>query len=255
MNDIPGSTADTRLRVDEEIYLREDRAANTKEVFVAIADQIETLKGPSVETILDVGCATGEMLYYLETRFPKAQLNGVDVSEPLISEARRIIPKATFEYGSVLEPETLPSQNQDVVILTGVLGLFDDPKEAIGNLISCACEGGVVLITSPFNPNPVDVIVRHRVGGDDSSTRWERGWNIFSKSSIDSMLSGFDQNLNWSWTEFKLPFELEKKVDPMRAWTESFPHDEFQLVNGACQMLFISILAITVTKHVSDQNT
>lgn len=48
------------------------------------------------QTLIDVGCATGELFRYLDARYSTVQYAGVDVSAPAIERARQKYPDARF---------------------------------------------------------------------------------------------------------------------------------------------------------------
>ena len=82
---------EVRKRVsDDVIYLKEERHAKPKELFkklsYIISDFLEVEDGLCM---LDVGCATGELIYYLETQFPDVNYYGIDVSDDMLNLAKR----------------------------------------------------------------------------------------------------------------------------------------------------------------------
>lgn len=70
--------------------------------------------GP-LRTVLDVGCGTGRFLRVASTRWPQAQLFGVDPAEQMISEAKRLNPIAEFKI-STAESLPFPDQSFDLVV-------------------------------------------------------------------------------------------------------------------------------------------
>jgi ubiquinone/menaquinone biosynthesis C-methylase UbiE len=52
-----------------------------------------------VERALDVGTGTGAGVRAIRKRFPGAEVVGVDVSRPMLDEARRLVPEASFVEG------------------------------------------------------------------------------------------------------------------------------------------------------------
>ena len=52
-------------------YLRDGWSAEPKQTFVALADHLLGERGGHVTgELLDIGCATGELIGYLSSRFP-----------------------------------------------------------------------------------------------------------------------------------------------------------------------------------------
>ena len=229
---------------DEGIYLNENRYREPKEVFKRIADVLRAHIGNGGgRSILDVGCATGEFLYYLQSQFPDATLFGMDVSNSMIEAARAQVPKCDFKVGSVLKAEDFATGSMDVLTCSGVLSIFDDQAVPLNNLVRCLRPGGHLVIVTLVNNEPVDVIMRYR-DVRDGEPAWEAGWNFFSKKTFENILAKMNCKLQWNWTDFRMPFALPKQEDPMRTLTISTAVDPHQVVNGAGQLIDDKILYI-----------
>ena len=111
---------------DEAIYTGEDRYEKPKEVFRMLGDMIEAEARTSPCHLFDVGCATGELIHYLAGRFPDFDFTGADVVQTLIDRAREKVPGAAFAVGSILDAAPFAERLYDIVVLNGVLGIFDD---------------------------------------------------------------------------------------------------------------------------------
>lgn len=134
-------------RFDKAYYDRYYRNPRTRAVTPAatqrqagfIAAYLKYLEIP-VRRILDLGCGTGGLLRALGRLFPKADIEGVEVSEYLC---------ATYGWvqGSVID--YAPEQSANLVICNDVLGYLNDreAEAAILNLARCtstALYGGVL---------------------------------------------------------------------------------------------------------------
>lgn len=233
---------------DDPIYLNEDRSAEPKEIFKFVRDAIAAdERGPGTK-LCDVGCATGEFLDFLSRCFSDFSLYGLDVSAPMIADASKRFPKISFRVASAIDPSAFTEPEYDVTTSIGVLSCFDaeDAETMIRNLVACTRDGGSVFLSSKFNPDPVDVLMRYRRAGQDAAEQWETGWNIYSQSTVDGLLASSQRDLSWSWKPFRLPFALPKRDDPMRAWTMETAEDPNQQINGACQLLYFDLLHIRV---------
>ena len=228
---------------DEDIYLNENRALKPKEVFrFGIGLLGDAFAGRPIR-ICDVGCATGDFLIYMKSRFPGASLTGMDVSPSLLQAARAALPDATFVQGSVTDSGCLPASAYDVITMYGVLSILDDPEPALENLVNSVAPGGRILISSNFNEDPIDVIVRYR-RAQTADAPWEIGWNIHSKVWVERILSGIAAVEHVLWHDFRMPFALPKGPDPMRAWTEPARGNPYYQVNGASLLLDRKVLEI-----------
>lgn len=99
-------------------------------------------------TVLDVGCGTGDDLIEMSGRLPPgAQLEGVDVSQAMIDEARRRTAAAgidaTFRVASALD---LPYPDAAVAVcrMKTVLIHVSDPGQAIREIVRVTRPGGRV---------------------------------------------------------------------------------------------------------------
>ncbi len=236
---------------DEGIYLNEDRYENTKEMFKFIAALIEKNGCSKAIDVLDVGCATGEFIYYLRKKFSTSKFTGIDVSKELIQQARNKMPTETWECQDILtsanEINDETKKQYDVVLCVGVLQIFDDITLPLHQLIDRVKSGGTLYIAGIFNSHPIDVITRYKIAPHVNNHQdWQLGWNLFSTQTYEASLEKIEKinAIQWQWHEFKMPFSIHKTNDFMRTWTLSTEHNPFQLTNGAAQLIDIKVLEI-----------
>lgn len=231
---------------DDAIYLNEDRYETPKEIFKFIASLMEKNLSKTGSKILDVGCATGELIYYLKKRFNTLNFTGIDVSEKMIHKAKIKMPSETFICTNILaqplNSSIIGTQKFDFIICSGVLSIFDDLELPLNNLLSCLNPGGFLYIESAFNKEPVDVILRYRTTTQGNSP-WESGWNVFSVNTAENILKKFGIK-EWNWFDFRMPFDILKVNDPMRTWTIKTEDNPFQLINGAAQLVDLMVLEV-----------
>jgi SAM-dependent methyltransferase len=94
-------------------------------------------------TLLEVGCATGELFRYVRRRYPRTQYLGVDISAPALARAREKYPDATFEQIDPSESlndvvTRLGSSSVDVVYAKDVLHHQERPLSFLSQLIQVA---------------------------------------------------------------------------------------------------------------------
>ncbi|WP_417845211.1 class I SAM-dependent methyltransferase [Thalassospira povalilytica] len=214
-------------------YLEENQNERPKEIFVQLADLLQhKLDADKQLNVLDVGCATGALVQYLKQRFNHWSLFGEDISHDLISEAKVRVTDASFSVGSVLEEAGNSETPYNVIVCTGVLGIFDEAeaRQMVTNLVNRLAPRGVLVLVANFNDFDVDVQITHRKTIDDKQGDWEKGWNIFSKSTLNEWVS--DLNCEAEFKDFSLPFDLERnKKDPVRTWSVEV-NSEKRLTNG-----------------------
>jgi SAM-dependent methyltransferase len=229
--------------------MKELRYERPKEVFRAFRKILkERLARPGL-SLLDAGCATGELLYYLKGSMRgSSHLEGIDISPVMIARAKRNVPGVHFKLGSVLNRQLFRKRRYDVVVLSGVMQIFDDPAIVLENMRSCVNEGGTVIVSGPFNDDPIDVFMRYRRSGRPGA-RMELGWNFFSCQTIEKIVKKLGYKLRIRWQEFRMPYAIPKRADdPMRTWTIRTEHNRYQLVNGASQLVKMKILIMDMVK-------
>lgn len=214
-------------------YISEAWAASPKQTFRELAAHIARLRGADAAgNLLDVGCATGELVAYLSTVFPKLRATGADVFDPLLEEARKRVPSATFVKGSALE---LPRELRgafDIVTAMGVMSIFDEREIAAfwENLLDAARPGGIVIVLAPLNEHGVDTMIRHRKRMGGRALGWETGWNIHAIETVAEILAARGRAVRFE--RFRFEGELAPRDDPVRTWTLATADNPRQLTNG-----------------------
>lgn len=246
------TVARPRHAIDDAAYLNESRYKRPKEVFRVIKRILESKCLHQGTSLLDAGCATGELLYYLQhSLFGFDRLTGIDISPAMIARAKQKVRGIDFKTGSLLNERLFRDRRYDVVVMSGVMQIFDEPKKVLKNMLSCVKEGGTVIVSGPFNDDPIDVYMRYRRSGLPGASL-ELGWNLFSRQTIERILNAMGYTLRIRWEEFRMPYALPKRSnDPMRTWTMRTEQNRYQLVNGASQLIKMKILIIDVLKTPS----
>ena len=99
------------------------------------------------DRVLDVGCGTGSLLYYLVSSYPKAQLSGIDlVPEMLAIARRRLPPSIELREGSV---EHLPFEDEqfDIVVSCSMFHYIHNPIAVLRQIHRVLRSGGQLVIT------------------------------------------------------------------------------------------------------------
>ena len=217
-------------RTHDKLYLNEDRREQPKEYFKFIMenakDYLDSLNKPK---ILDIGCATGDFLYYANQLYPEAIKYGMDVMDELLDRARLNVADANFIKGNIETGEYELNEKFDALFMSGVHGIFDEIEPVLLNVLKLLKDGGRAYVFGVFNPEPLDVIIRSRQSGEKGN--WEKGWNLFSKKTVGEYLE--TMNAIHEFKEFKIGIEIEKnKGDCLRSWTINLENGEKMIVNG-----------------------
>lgn len=227
-------------RTHDEFYLQEERKDDPKEYFKFILRRFSKLERPeSCVKILDVGCATGDFLYYLAQNFPKAELYGMDRLPILLEKAKRINPRAKFFQGDIFSGEIFAEKGEniwtdfgggfDYIFMLGVHSIFDEIKKVIENLRYLMRAEGKIYIFGIFNPYEIDVIIRSRSSHSDGE--WESGWNLFSLATAVRVTDELDLYCNVE--PFRINIDIPENLsDPLRSYTFLRMDGEREVVNG-----------------------
>jgi trans-aconitate methyltransferase len=212
-------------------YIGDGWNKEPKESFRAVADHLGFQK-VGRGSLLDVGCATGELLGFLGLKFPELSLTGVDVFDDLLVTASQNLPAARFIKASALDLSQTFPESFDVVTAIGVMSIFDETQllRFWQNLLDSTRPGGLIIVLAPLNEFGVDSLISHRKRQGGRRLDWEGGWNIFSLATVSELLAELGQEVNFERFVFKSV--LLQREDPVRTWTlptESNPH---QLTNG-----------------------
>lgn len=230
---------------DDQIYLNEDRFSKPKEMFKFIYSLIPSEQISRISSVVDVGCATGEFLYFLKNKNPRLHLSGCDVSREMLGRAERIQPDVNFFQLDLLEESNETELGlYDLVSCIGVLQIFDDIEGPTHRIIDFVKPGGMLIIAGSFNNHDVDVLMQYRRNSISGSVPWETGWNLFSEKTFNRLLEESSRSLAWAWHDFQMPFPIEEQEDPMRSWTIKTEGNACQLINGAAQLLYTKVLVI-----------
>lgn len=178
-------------------------------------------------TWLDVGCATGDFLFFASSEFPECFFEGLDVSPELISIARdgNNCDRISFRTKDFFNGE---SGKYDVVSALAVSGYFNDEAEFLLPLMNATSNTGRLFIHGLFNPYGLTVDVRWKSKGE-----WQAGLSQLSLDKTLSLLRSEGFKVNWKKVVISDRIAFDENY-PHRAFTS--PNDSDQLMNG-CMML------------------
>ena len=96
---------------------------------------------PSPTAILDVGCGTGRLLRAADERFPGTRLEGIDVAEGMIEQARTSGGRANFQLATA-ENIPFPDAQFDLVFSTMTFHHWADQQKGIAEIARVLKPGG-----------------------------------------------------------------------------------------------------------------
>jgi len=113
----------------------------------SIAATLNYLNIEPPHRILDLGCGTGRLLHDLSSRFPEAQLVGLDFSQEMLNIAQeRLSDGVELQVGSADNLSFL-DQSFDLVISTSAFHYFPNPVIAIQEATRVLKTGGTLVIS------------------------------------------------------------------------------------------------------------
>ncbi|GAB1541502.1 demethylmenaquinone methyltransferase [Scytonema sp. NUACC21] len=101
--------------------------------------------------ILDIGCGTGHSTQYLHYRYPGLNIEGMDLSPGMLSEARRLHPHLNFFEGDVCAIPR-PDATYDLVTTIFTFRNFPNHQTPINEMLRVLRPGGKLLILDLFYP-------------------------------------------------------------------------------------------------------
>ena len=134
-----------------EIYLSRNKYFRPKENFVMLIKLLEKEKKNINFSLLDVGCANGELLYNIKKKFNESNLTGIDVDQSLLDKAKKMCPKDIKFLKNDISKNKINIGKFDYVICCGVLSIFKDGKKILKNLKSLLKPKGKIFIFDSLN--------------------------------------------------------------------------------------------------------
>lgn len=122
-----------------------------KKLYVLVVNAMDMLE---YESVLDVGCGTGNLLSEVLKR-KKVAVAGIDISEGMIEVARkRLGESADLRVG---DSERLPWENGsfDIVTCTESFHHYPNPKAVLLEMKRVLKPRGKIIIADPWAPTPV----------------------------------------------------------------------------------------------------
>jgi trans-aconitate 2-methyltransferase len=98
---------------------------------------------------IDLGCGPGNSTEVLVARFPDASVQGLDSSPDMIDAARRRLPEASFEVGSVEDWDD--PHAFDVILANAVFHWVPDHARLFPRLVGKLTPGGALAVQMPDN--------------------------------------------------------------------------------------------------------
>ena len=204
-----------KIRLHDRFYLKSNRYNKPKECFKFLKKILnKSLKKNKTYNLLDIGCANGELLYYLNKNFKNINLHGVDVRADLIKVGKKRLPSNIKLHKLDYNKKQIIKKKYDLIICSGVISIFDDLDIFIKNIKKSLAKNSLLYFFGSFNEYDFDTRVAYK-DLNSKIKNFQSGWNLWSIKTIQRY---FNNKI------IKHPFEIKinvkkNKKDLMRSWT------------------------------------
>lgn len=205
-----------KARNHDKLYLKSNRYKKPKEAFKLLLKILKKrLSQNKNYELLDVGCANGELLYFLNEKLGNVKFYGIDVRNDLIKLAKKKLPSdinlKQFDYNKIQNH----NKKFDIIICSGVVSIFDNLDVFFTNIKKNMKRDSILFLFSTFNEYNFDVLISYK-DVNSKHNAYESGWNIWSIKTIKNYFKERKIIKN----PFEIKFDVKQnKKDLMRAWT------------------------------------
>jgi ubiquinone/menaquinone biosynthesis C-methylase UbiE len=214
-------------RLHDVFYKNERRFKKPK---LSFKELFKILKTKPHETILDIGCANGELLYNLNKKYKQNKLYGFELLPSLIKVAKKNLPKNITIYKIDINKNINVREKFDVIIISGVISIFDNYEKPLKNILKILKKNGKIFIFNHFNKFDIDVYIKYRTRSNNSNIL-QSGWNIHSINGLKNFFKKHNKRLKVY--KFKPSKSFKgKNNDPLRSWTFKNKNNENLITNG-----------------------
>lgn len=101
------------------------------------------------DSIVDLGCGSGLSTEILRLRWPKARIQGIDLSPDMLSQAASRVPDADFALGDIADYQ--PDAPVDLIFANASLHWVGAHQKLLPRLLLSLTPGGVLALQMPAN--------------------------------------------------------------------------------------------------------
>lgn len=138
-----------------------------------LIQQACTLLNPEpADSILDIGCGTGNVLATLhETNLP-IDLHGIDISPAMLRRAQAKCPTAQIISGNINQPLPYADHTFTKVVSTNALYTLTSPVAALKEMYRVLRPRGSAVITTPHNHHEAGLILKAHCNDQHPDSWW-----------------------------------------------------------------------------------
>ena len=117
-----------------EIYLNSDYEKFEKyERYQFLIKEMSSVLQKS-SSLLDIGCAKGELIYLLQKRYNNIDYWGIEYSQELVNLANKNLKNVNIIQGNARN--FYLNKRFDIIVMSRLLSIFDDVEEILQNCIN-----------------------------------------------------------------------------------------------------------------------
>ena len=140
------------------------------------------------QSILDIGCSVGQLIYLLKKKGYKGSYLGIDKDKNSINFAKKqkifSSEEINFKVGDLFQFKS--NRKFDLITLWAIMGYCDDYKKIYKKYIRYIKKGSSISIFGIFNRSPYDTIFRCK--DNIQAKKMNPGFNSFSLQSHNNYL-------------------------------------------------------------------
>lgn len=177
------------------------------------------------QSILDIGCSVGQLIYLLKKKGYKNSYLGIDSDKNSINFAKKqkifSSEKIDFKVDDLLRFKS--NRKFDLITFWAILGYYDDYKKIYKKYIKYIKKGSSISIFGIFNRSPYDTVFRYK--DNKQGKKINPGFNSFSLQSHNDYLKKL--NMTVSFDQFNIKRNiLRNKKNPFNAYTLSLKNEK-----------------------------
>jgi len=205
-----------KIYLKPKCYLETNNYKKPKEAFKLLHKILKKRLSRSKNyELLDVGCANGELLYFLNEKFRNIKFHGVDINDELIKHARKKLPAninlKTLDYNK----KNNLKKKFDIIICSGVIQIFDGLDIFFKNIKKNSKANSIFFIFGGFNEYDYDTIIGYK-NLNAKINNYQSGWNIWSIKTIKK----YFKKKRVIKHRFEIKFDVKKnRKNLIRSWT------------------------------------
>jgi trans-aconitate 2-methyltransferase len=182
-------------------------------------DLLTRIDAANPARVFDLGCGAGNVTRLLKTRWPDAQITGVDDSKQMLARAAENLTGVTWVQQSLANWQ--PEESADVIFSNAALHWLPDHRALFAKLVNQLAPGGVLAVQMPRNFGaPSHTMIAETVLAGPWRESLEpllRPAPVATPEVYYDLLSGVVKHLDIWESEY---LQVLEGVDPVKEWTK-----------------------------------